>query len=106
MPNGEIGEMVRVRGLVQGVGFRPTVWRLAQAHGLRGSVANDGEGVTIHVGGPPTAIANFVDSLLAGPPPLARIERLERSPARLPRETEFRIASSRARTTSKLPPSG
>jgi hydrogenase maturation protein HypF len=95
MPTGEIGEMVRVRGLVQGVGFRPTVWRLAQAHGLRGSVANDGEGVTIHIGGPPTAIAEFVDSLLAGPPPLARIERVERSPAGLPQETEFRIASSR-----------
>jgi hydrogenase maturation protein HypF len=96
MPTGEIGEMVRVRGLVQGVGFRPTVWRLAQAHGLRGSVANDGEGVTIHIGGPPEAIAKFVDSLLAGPPPLARIERVERSPARMPPETEFRIASSRA----------
>ena len=96
MPTREIGEIVHVRGLVQGVGFRPTVWRLAQAHGLRGSVANDGEGVTIHIGGPPTAIAEFVDSLLAGPPPLARIERVERSPARLPLETEFRIASSRA----------
>jgi hydrogenase maturation protein HypF len=96
MPAAEIGEMVRVRGLVQGVGFRPAVWRLAQVHGLRGSVANDGEGVTIHIGGPPAAIANFVDSLLAGPPPLARIERVERSPARMPPETEFRIASSRA----------
>ena len=96
MATGEIGEMVRVRGLVQGVGFRPTVWRLAQAHGLRGSVANDGEGVTIHIGGPPEAIAKFVDSLLAGPPPLARIERVERSPALMPPETEFRIASSRA----------
>ena len=96
MATGEIGEMVRVRGLVQGVGFRPTVWRLAQAHGLRGSVANDGEGVTIHIGGPPEAIAKFVDSLLAEPPPLARIERVERSPARMPPETEFRIASSRA----------
>ena len=96
MLTGEIGEMVRVRGLVQGVGFRPTVWRLAQAHGLRGSVANDGEGVIIHIGGPPTAIAEFVDSLLAEPPPLARIEQVERSPARMPLETEFRIASSRA----------
>jgi hydrogenase maturation protein HypF len=95
MSTGEIGEMIRVRGLVQGVGFRPTVWRLAQAHGLHGSVANDGEGVTIHIGGPPEAIAKFVDCLLAGPPPLARIERIERSPARVPPETEFRIASSR-----------
>jgi acylphosphatase len=95
----EIGEMIQVRGLVQGVGFRPTVWRLARAHGLRGSVANDGEGVTIHVCGRPAKIADFVDGLLSEPPPLARIERLERAPAEpVPPETGSGIASSRATT--------
>jgi len=44
-------ELIRVRGLVQGVGFRPTVWRLARRHGLRGWVANDGDGVSIRVRG-------------------------------------------------------
>jgi hydrogenase maturation protein HypF len=94
----EIGEMIRVRGLVQGVGFRPAVWRLAQARGLRGSVANDGEGVSIHIGGLPAALADFVVSLLAEPPPLSRIERVERVAAPMPPELGFRITSSQATT--------
>ena len=92
----EVTETIQVRGLVQGVGFRPTVWRLARAQGLRGSVANDGDGVTIHVGGPPGRIADFIDQLLADPPPLARIDRLDRVPAAsIPLAEEFFIASSR-----------
>jgi len=41
------GRAIRVRGLVQGVGFRPTVWRLARDCGLAGEVWNDAEGVMI-----------------------------------------------------------
>ncbi|MBV8524029.1 MAG: acylphosphatase, partial [Acetobacteraceae bacterium] len=53
MPKTEHAELIRVRGLVQGVGFRPTVWRLADRHGLRGWVGNDGGGVTLSVCGRP-----------------------------------------------------
>ncbi|HHO69405.1 MAG TPA: hypothetical protein ENK12_10265, partial [Gammaproteobacteria bacterium] len=42
------GEAIRVTGIVQGVGFRPFVWRLANACGLAGQVWNDAEGVLIH----------------------------------------------------------
>jgi hypothetical protein len=42
---GPVGEEIRVRGLVQGVGFRPTVWRLAHACGVVGDVRNDSYGV-------------------------------------------------------------
>ncbi len=94
---GDTGERIRVRGLVQGVGFRPTVWRLARHHGLRGSVANDGGGVDIHVCGTAGAIGAFVDGLRSEAPPLSRIEQVERTPAALlPRDAPFVILSSRA----------
>ncbi|HEY6579003.1 MAG TPA: acylphosphatase, partial [Rhizomicrobium sp.] len=93
----DTGELVRVRGLVQGVGFRPTVWHLARRHGLRGWVSNDGDGVTAHVCGPPPAISAFVEGLVRGAPPLARIDHIAREPAALlPIADEFRIVPSRA----------
>ncbi len=48
-------EEIRVRGTVQGVGFRPTVYRLAKVCGLKGDVCNDGEGVLIRVSGSESA---------------------------------------------------
>ena len=71
-------ERIRVRGAVQGVGFRPTVWRLAHEHGLRGWVSNDGQGVIIHASGAATAVDAFVKSLPHRAPPLARIDTIER----------------------------
>ncbi|MBA3775653.1 MAG: carbamoyltransferase HypF, partial [Betaproteobacteria bacterium] len=91
----ESAERIRVRGLVQGVGFRPAVWRLAHRYGLRGWVANDGEGVDIHVCGPAAALHQFVDALEQDAPPLARIDRVEREPAALLAQGEdFRIVES------------
>jgi hydrogenase maturation protein HypF len=93
----ETAELIRVRGLVQGVGFRPTMWRLARRHGLRGWVANDGQGVRIHVCGPVAAVEEFVLELPGESPPLARIDRVEREPARhLPLDAGFHIAASEA----------
>ncbi len=74
------GISIRVRGLVQGVGFRPTVWRLAQRFGLSGEVLNDGEGVLIHAWGPAAALVEFELSLSAEAPPLARIDSIECTP--------------------------
>jgi hydrogenase maturation protein HypF len=64
---------VEVRGTVQGVGFRPYVYRLAIAHGLHGSVCNAGGSVLIRVGGPPPAVSAFLDRLPADAPSAARI---------------------------------
>jgi hydrogenase maturation protein HypF len=87
---------VRVRGAVQGVGFRPTVFRLAREGGLRGEVRNDGQGVLIHVGGAAAEVLRFLHRLRAEAPPLAHIESIESRPlarldAALP---EFRIVAS------------
>ncbi|WP_296808108.1 carbamoyltransferase HypF [Thiocapsa sp.] len=78
------GEAIRVRGLVQGVGFRPTVWRLARECGLRGDVRNDGEGVLIRVcgsvAGEDAGVGGFLRRLREECPPLARIDTIERCP--------------------------
>lgn len=68
---------IRVRGTVQGVGFRPTVWRLARENNLTGRVLNDNAGVLIRTTGEQAGIARFLSSLKSNPPPLSRIERVE-----------------------------
>ena len=89
------GISIRVRGLVQGVGFRPTVWRLAQRFGLSGEVLNDGEGVLIHALGPAAALAEFELALSAEAPPLARIDSIECTPLTAGFDgTGFRIVES------------
>ncbi|MFB2772233.1 carbamoyltransferase HypF [Pelatocladus sp. BLCC-F211] len=71
-------EEIRVRGTVQGVGFRPTVYRLAKACGLCGDVCNDGEGVLIRASGTDASIEEFIKRLKQECPPLARINQLTR----------------------------
>ena len=68
---------IRVRGCVQGVGFRPTVWRIARELGLDGEVLNDGEGVLIRARGTKALVAALVDRIEREPPPLAQIDRVE-----------------------------
>lgn len=72
------GEEIRVRGMVQGVGFRPTVWRLAHDIGLIGQVRNDSDGVLIRAWGNAALLDRFVARLRDECPPLARIDRIER----------------------------
>ncbi|MCB1310795.1 MAG: carbamoyltransferase HypF [Sedimentitalea sp.] len=74
---GARGWQVRVRGLVQGVGFRPTVWRLATEAGLKGQVLNDSEGVLIRVVCERWEIDHFIAKLRREVPPLARIDSVE-----------------------------
>ena len=89
-----VAKEIRVRGRVQGVGFRPTVWRIACDLGLSGEVLNDAEGVLVRVGGSEKSIAAFIDRLKREPPPLGRIDRIEMQAfcGDLPRQ--FRIAES------------
>ncbi|MFN9403639.1 MAG: carbamoyltransferase HypF [Dolichospermum sp.] len=71
-------EEIRVSGIVQGVGFRPTVYRLANMLGLKGEVFNDGKGVLIRVSGSEEIITDFVNKLYQECPPLARINQVVR----------------------------
>lgn len=84
----------RVRGLVQGVGFRPFVYRLAQECGLAGWITNDHDGVLIHVEGDPARIGRFHEGLSGTPPPAARLDSLDRQPGAWTGLTGFRIRPS------------
>jgi len=75
-----VAEEIRVRGTVQGVGFRPTVYRLAKECGLRGEVLNDGQGVLIKVIGTPISLDTFVQRLQTESPCLAKINEIIRCP--------------------------
>jgi len=71
------GKFVSVRGVVQGVGFRPFVYRLAHEHGLTGWVLNHSGGVDIEVEGLAPSLENFLRDLEEKAPPLARIASIE-----------------------------
>jgi hydrogenase maturation protein HypF len=86
------GLRIRVRGQVQGVGFRPHVWTLAQEFGLTGWVLNDPEGVLIEVFGP--CAANFAAALTDRAPALARVDAVEVTTAQGPAPPDFHIAPS------------
>ncbi len=73
------GENIRVTGIVQGVGLRPTVWRLANECGIAGQVWNDTEGVVIHAWGSRESLDELVQRLETEQPPLSRIEQIVRT---------------------------
>lgn len=87
------GEAIIVRGQVQGVGFRPTVWRIATELGLTGDVRNTGDGVEIRIWG--AARDRFAPRLMAELPDLARIETLDTTVLDESAPDAFEIASSR-----------
>ena len=72
----KIGTIVKIEGIVQGVGFRPFVYSLAKDIGLTGWVRNTSGGVEIEVNGFQNSLEKFLDSLQTGIPPLARIDNL------------------------------
>jgi hydrogenase maturation protein HypF len=89
-------ERYEVRGVVQGVGFRPFVYRLALEEGLAGFIGNSTGGVTIEVEGAASHLAAFRRRLQSEAPPLARIDAVVAHDASLKHEKEFRIIASDA----------
>ncbi len=97
-PGERVARSLEVRGVVQGVGFRPFVWRLAAELGLDGTVINRAGQVEIEVAGSPEAVEAFAGRIRTDAPPRARVEEIlvrpiERAPAP---GSGFTIAESEA----------
>lgn len=90
-----MARQIRVEGQVQGVGFRPFVFRLAHRHGLAGWVFNQGGVVEVHVEGAPLALEAFQASLREEHPASALIRRMDVSDARPLGYQGFTILQSR-----------
>ncbi len=95
-----------ITGLVQGVGFRPFVYRLAREERLFGWVRNDAKGVTIHVEGDIDALRRFEQRLKKELPPLARVDTLQIKSSQPEGLKDFHIVDSQDRakkSTAVLP---
>jgi hydrogenase maturation protein HypF len=90
------GLQVKVRGIVQGVGFRPFVYQLANRLDLKGWVRNTTAGVDIHVDGSQDALQNFVQSLRFEAPPLAHIDDIQVAESSVNGFKEFEIHESQS----------
>jgi hydrogenase maturation protein HypF len=98
--------LIRVRGVVQGVGFRPFVYRLATKHNLNGWVLNGEDGVEIHLEGDETNLQNFIRDLKIQPPPASVISEIEAQPAPPSGFKDFTIRESqhREQPTARISP--
>ena len=85
---------LQIEGLIQGVGFRPYVNRLALSRGVTGWVANSSNGVIVDIEGGDLAVEGFLRDLTANLPPLARLDRLRKEELALVGYTSFAIRQS------------
>ena len=97
---------IRVRGIVQGVGFRPFIYRAACEKKLSGHVLNDTEGVIIHAEGESADLSAFMEHMERDAPPLARIESIEVRERKYNGYVGFSIRASEigARRSAFIPP--
>lgn len=86
---------VMVSGVIQGVGFRPFIHRLATSLGLAGTVANTAQGVVIEIEGPASAVTEFTDRIEPEAPPLCALHSLHQHSIPVTGETGFQITTSR-----------
>ena len=107
-PASVVRRRIRVRGQVQGVGFRPHVWRLAHELGLVGWVRNDADGVEIEAQGLSAAVEALIERLRREAPPLARVAAVEAHEQATSASADFVIRSSRggAVATTVTPDTG
>jgi len=87
---------ISVSGIVQGVGFRPFVYRLALARGLKGFVANTSDGVALEAQGQTAQLEDFLVALREEAPPLAQVGEISSAPIPLCHDGEFTLHHSTA----------
>jgi hydrogenase maturation protein HypF len=98
------GKAIRIRGIVQGVGFRPAIWHLAQQYRIAGSVWNDAQGVMIHAWGEEERLNAFIEQIPMRLPPLAKLDSLEALELDgFPSSNDFRISTSRQNLLTQTP---
>src|SRR5271167_3521930 len=90
----EVRRHIEVSGIVQGVGFRPAVFRLAEDRQLTGTIRNSSAGVIIEVQGPPPTVDDFVTHLSTDAPPLAQITGITEREVPCRADSQFRIVGS------------
>ncbi|MEI7529414.1 MAG: carbamoyltransferase HypF [Elusimicrobiota bacterium] len=100
-----IRERITVKGVVQGVGFRPHIYKLAAAYSLSGWVKNDAAGVTIEAEGAPDRVAGFIRDISLKKPAAARVDSVAHSAVRPAGDSSFLISKSggRARAAAIIP---
>jgi hydrogenase maturation protein HypF len=98
-----VGLQIHIKGIVQGVGFRPFVYNLAVQFGLVGWVRNTSGGVDIEVNGSDPAVSQFILTLKGKSPPLARIDRIDSTPCLPNGYTTFTIIESQAKPGEFIP---
>jgi hydrogenase maturation protein HypF len=92
----EIAEKITIRGLVQGVGFRPMIWRIANQFSICGTVSNNGNGVEIFAQTSAENLEKFISAIQTEAPTLARIDEIIRAKIEiLPTLSNFQIIESR-----------
>lgn len=94
---------IEVKGIVQGVGFRPYIHKLANICKLKGWVLNSTKGVTIELEGNPGSVNNFINTFYKNPPPLSKIEDIKIETIQFKNYKNFTIKESKKEKKEFLP---
>lgn len=98
-----VGRRILVKGIVQGVGFRPKVYGYAKVANLTGWVCNSSRGVEIEIFGTESQVESFIHNLKSAPPPLAKIDRFEITEIGPKNFSDFEIKTSLVERDEYLP---
>jgi len=89
-----VARKIQIKGIVQGVGFRPFVYSLAISNNITGWVRNSSKGVEIEINGNEIQVNNFISELTTSPPPLSRIDEFQVKDIETNNYQEFKIVAS------------